>query len=123
MRRRLVKLTLATLVAFAGLVALGTWQVQRLHWKEGLIAVRAAALAAPPVDLPTTLAAARALEFRRVRASGTFLYDHEFPVNTTERESGRAGYLVVTPLRRADGTVLMVERGWEIGRASCRERV
>lgn len=112
MRRRLVKLTLASLLAFAGLIALGTWQVQRLHWKEGLIAERAAALAAPPVDLPATLEAARGLEFRRVRASGVFLHDHEFLVNTTERASGKAGDLVVTPLRRADGSVLLVERGW-----------
>jgi surfeit locus 1 family protein len=112
MRRRLIKLTLASLLAFAALIALGTWQVQRLHWKEGLIAERAAALAAPPVDLPATLEAARGLEFRRVRASGVFLHDHEFLVNTTERESGKGGYLVVTPLRRADGSVLLVERGW-----------
>ncbi|HTZ80558.1 MAG TPA: SURF1 family protein [Stellaceae bacterium] len=112
MRRRIAKLTVTALLAFAALIALGTWQVERLHWKEGLIAARAAALAAPPAELPTSLEAARKLEFRRVRASGVFLYDHEFPVNGTEKESGQAGYLLVTPLRRADGSVLLVDRGW-----------
>ncbi|HUN48605.1 MAG TPA: SURF1 family protein [Stellaceae bacterium] len=112
MRRRLVKLTLVSLSACAALIALGTWQVERLHWKEGLIAARAAALAAPPIDLPGSLDAARGLEFRRVRVSGVFDYAHEFPVNATERDSGKAGDLLVTPLRRADGSVVLVERGW-----------
>ena len=42
-----VGLTIATAIAFAILVALGTWQVQRLHWKEGLLARIAALKAAP----------------------------------------------------------------------------
>ena len=112
MRRRLVKLTLVSLSALAALIALGTWQVERLHWKEGLIAARAAALAAPPIELPASLDAARGLEFRRVRVSGVFDYAHEVPVNATERDSGKAGDLLVTPLRRADGPPVLVERGW-----------
>ena len=41
--------TLLLLVAtFAILVSLGTWQMQRLHWKEGLIARADAAAVAPP---------------------------------------------------------------------------
>ncbi|HZZ35224.1 MAG TPA: SURF1 family cytochrome oxidase biogenesis protein [Caulobacteraceae bacterium] len=42
-----VGLTVAVAIAFAILVGLGTWQVQRLHWKEGLLA-RVAALQAAP---------------------------------------------------------------------------
>ncbi len=41
----------------AGLVALGGWQVQRLHWKEGLIAERQARSAAPAMALPDPLGA------------------------------------------------------------------
>ena len=33
----------ATLLAFVGLVALGTWQLERLAWKRDLIARRASA--------------------------------------------------------------------------------
>jgi surfeit locus 1 family protein len=47
-----VGLTVAVAIAFAILVGLGTWQVQRLHWKEGLLARVAALQAAParPVE-------------------------------------------------------------------------
>ena len=111
-RGRVLKLTLVSLAGFAVLIALGTWQVERLHWKQGLIADRAAAISSAPVDLPRTLEAARPLEFHRVRATGQFLYDREILVHAIERRSGRAGYLVITPLRLEDGAVVLVERGW-----------
>ena len=50
--RRWLVPTLMTGFGVVLLLGLGTWQVQRLHWKEGLIAAREARLAAPPVDLP-----------------------------------------------------------------------
>ena len=111
-RRRVLTLTIGSLAAFAVLIGLGTWQVQRLHWKEALIAERTAAISAPPVELPRTLEAARSLEFHRVRVKGQFLYEREIPVHAIERQRGAAGYLVLTPLRLEDGAVLWVERGW-----------
>lgn len=44
-------LTLASGVAFAVLIALGLWQVQRLQWKQDLIARAEAAADLPPVSL------------------------------------------------------------------------
>jgi len=111
-RRKLVALTIWSLLGFAALIALGTWQIQRLHWKEKLIAERQSAIAAAPVTLPRSLEAARGLDFHRVSASGTFVREREFYVYATERESGDAGVLVVTPLRLDDGATVMVERGW-----------
>jgi len=111
-RRRVLTLTVGSLAAFAVLIGLGTWQVERLDWKEGLIAERTAAISAPPAEVPRTLAAARPLEFHRVQVRGQFLYQHEIPVHAIERQRGAAGYLVVTPLRLGDGTVVLVERGW-----------
>jgi surfeit locus 1 family protein len=105
-------LTLAALAGFAVLIGLGTWQVERLHWKEGLIAERTAATSAPPVALPRSVQAARPLAFRRVQINGVFLHDREIPVHAIERRSGGAGYLVLTPLRLEDGSVVFVERGW-----------
>jgi surfeit locus 1 family protein len=93
------------------LLGLGTWQVQRLHWKEGLIAERNGALAAAPVPLPKTLDAARALEFHPVRAEGEFLNDHELYLNAQSLK-GDAGFHVVTPFRLSDGTIVFIDRGF-----------
>jgi surfeit locus 1 family protein len=93
------------------LLSLGTWQLARLQWKEGLIAAREAGLHSAPTELPATLSAARALEFHPVRAEGEFLNDRELYVNDIS-DSGAAGFAIVTPLRLADGTVLLVDRGF-----------
>jgi len=111
-RRSILTLTLGSLAGFAVLIRLGTWQVERLHWKEGLIAERGAAVSAPPIAVPRTLEAARSLEFRRVRAVGQFQYDREIAMHAIERKHGDAGYLVIAPLRLDDGAVVLVERGW-----------
>jgi surfeit locus 1 family protein len=103
--------TLFTLFGMILLPGLGTWQLQRLQWKEGLIAAREAGLAAAPVPLPATLAAARALEYRRVRASGRFLHDRTLYLYATAA-NGTPGYHVLTPLALAGGAVLMVDRGF-----------
>jgi surfeit locus 1 family protein len=115
LRRRLLVLTGGALAGFAVLIGLGTWQVERLYWKQGLIAARAAAVSAAPVALPRTVEAARPLEFHRVEAKGVFLHDREIPVHAIERRSGGAGYLVLTPLRLENGAVVLVERGWVPG--------
>jgi len=111
-RRRVLTLTAGSLAALAVLIGLGTWQVERLHWKEALIAERTAAVSAPPTALPRTLEETRPLAFHRVRAKGQFLHDREVPVHAIERQRGAAGYLVVTPLRLDDGAIVLVERGW-----------
>lgn len=93
------------------LVGLGTWQVQRLHWKEGLIAQRQAAVAGPPIALPETLAAASDLEFHHVKLEGEFLNRGELYVHAISRD-GKPGYHVVTPFRLHDGDIVLVDRGF-----------
>lgn len=51
-------LTIATLVAFAILCGLGTWQVQRLHWKQDLLARLERLKTAPAQPLADVLARA-----------------------------------------------------------------
>jgi len=93
------------------LLGLGTWQVQRLFWKEGLIAERQAGVRAPPAALPSSLDAARGLEYHHVNATGTFLPDRELFLGASDRE-GHLGYHVIEPLRLASGAVLLVDRGF-----------
>jgi surfeit locus 1 family protein len=51
-QRSWIGLLVPALVAFVVLIGLGTWQLQRKAWKEGLIATLNAQLAAPPAALP-----------------------------------------------------------------------
>jgi surfeit locus 1 family protein len=103
--------TLFTIAAVSMCLALGVWQIQRLHWKEGLIAQRQAALRAPPVALPPSLAAAQRLDLRRVVAGGVLLNDKEILVHAIGPQGG-AGFDVLTPLRRGGDAIVFVNRGF-----------
>ena len=71
--------TVMTLVGIAVLLALGTWQVRRLAWKEALIADIDRQITAPVVELqPGTDPAG--LNFRHVTARGTYLHGAAFAV-------------------------------------------
>ncbi|HEX4193398.1 MAG TPA: SURF1 family protein [Stellaceae bacterium] len=109
--RSLLWPTLWSALGLLLLLGLGTWQVQRLQWKEGLIAERNATLTAAPVPLPQTLDQARALEFHPVHAEGEFLNDHELYLNA-QSFSGDQGFLVVTPFRLSDGRIVFIDRGF-----------
>ncbi len=103
--------TVFTIPAMAILLALGTWQVQRLHWKEGEIAKRQERSQGPGIALPTDFPDPAGVEFTRVALKGSFLHDEEFYLGA-RTESGRVGLNVVTPFLLADGRILLVNRGW-----------
>ncbi|MGO4573487.1 SURF1 family protein [Microvirga sp. 2TAF3] len=110
---------LATLVALAILIGLGSWQLQRRTWKEGLIAqIESRAYGEPGQILPDAQWGqwrADQDEFRRVRVSGTFLHQFETPVYglaSAQRGSPIQGYYLMTPLRLKDGAILMLNRGF-----------
>ncbi|MFV3075792.1 SURF1 family protein [Niveispirillum fermenti] len=112
-----VPVTIATLVALAILIGLGTWQMDRLAWKTDLIAHIDAGLAAGPVDLPGDAPGAMVWEYRRVRVTGYFLHDHESYIGprlyTGTDGRQHQGVHVLTPLVRADGAgTVLVDRGW-----------
>ncbi|HWD59771.1 MAG TPA: SURF1 family protein [Stellaceae bacterium] len=103
-----------TLFAVPGviiLIALGIWQIERLHWKQGLIAQRDAAVVAAPVAPPRSLAEARPLEFHHIVAEGIFANDKELFLAASS-DSGEAGYQVITPLVMTDGRTMLVNRGF-----------
>jgi surfeit locus 1 family protein len=118
--RSLLWLGLFALPAFAGLVALGFWQLDRLAWKEALIAEVSARVSAPPVDAPLEADWARTApgdyEYRHVRLAGTYEFAHQALVfRALDQPRGRfsgPGYLVLTPLRLADGAHVIVNRGF-----------
>ncbi|WP_163875448.1 SURF1 family cytochrome oxidase biogenesis protein [Rhizobium laguerreae] len=113
-RRRLPVFTgILVLIALAILISLGTWQVERLHWKEGLIADIAARQAASPVplaDIEAMAAAGGDIEYRKVTATGRYINNKERHFFATWR--GQTGFYVYTPLELADGRILFVNRGF-----------
>jgi surfeit locus 1 family protein len=102
--------TLFTIPALIILVGLGSWQVQRLHWKEGLIAQRDRMVAAPPIAPPQTLEAEQN-QFRHVADDGVLLNDKEIFLAAAS-EGGGSGYQVLTPLQEPDGRIIFVNRGF-----------
>jgi len=107
----LPKLTIAAGLVFAALMSLGVWQVERLHWKLGLIAEVNRNLAAAPLSLDAARALGAKAQYRRVALSGRFDNAHESYVFTTGPD-GTPVYHVVTPLLLAGGLALMVDRGY-----------
>jgi surfeit locus 1 family protein len=103
--------TVFTAPALLAMLGLGAWQIQRLYWKERLIAERAAAIAAPVVPTPRTLAQARRLDFHRVVAEGIFLHAKEIYLGASAA-AGRIGYHVLTPLAEPDGGIIFINRGY-----------
>ncbi len=103
--------TVFTIPALVILLALGSWQVQRLYWKEEQIALRHERSQPPGMALPASFPDPEGIEFTRVTLKGEFLHDQEFYLGA-RTESGRVGIAVVTPFRLQDGRTILVNRGW-----------
>lgn len=117
--RSLILPGFATLIALAILLGLGTWQLQRKAWKDGLVRqIETRAYGEPGAILPEadwTNWRADQDEFRKVRVTGTFLNDMETPVYGlapgTRQGAPLQGYYIITPLRLPSGAIVMVNRG------------
>ncbi|MCC9626032.1 SURF1 family protein [Thalassospira sp. MA62] len=101
-------------VLFAGFCGLGYWQVERRAWKLDLIERVDARVHADPVSAPDKadwpkVTRARD-EYLNVTMLGHYLNDRESQVYTATDYG--AGYWVVTPFERVDGTIVMVNRGF-----------
>jgi surfeit locus 1 family protein len=87
--------------------------VERLHWKEGLladIAERRAAAPVPLADIEAMAAQGGDIEYRTVTATGRYINNKERHFFATWR--GQTGYYIYTPLQLADGRYLFVNRGF-----------
>ena len=102
--------TFFALPALIILLALGTWQVQRLEWKNQLIHDFETRATADPIELPLG-AIAPEMEFRRLSLTGEFDHDREIFL-TGRTYEGNAGFHIVTPFRLTDGRIILINRGW-----------
>jgi surfeit locus 1 family protein len=117
---RLLLPSLLTTAAFAVLIALGVWQLERKTWKEDLIAAMTARLAAAPQALPAPETwpqlAPGTSEFMRVRLRADFLPvpdTYAYVAGSALRDDIKApGYFVFRPARLPDGRIVAINRGY-----------
>jgi surfeit locus 1 family protein len=93
----------------AVLIWLGVWQMQRLEWKQAIIARAAGMIAADPVALPAA-PDPEADRYRAVSVAGRFTGE-EAHVLTSTREAG-PGYLVIAGYETAEGRRILIDRGF-----------
>lgn len=101
------------LVLFVILLGLGTWQMQRLHWKEGLLQTIDQRTHSAPrqlADVEKEFDASGDVDYTPVTVSGTFLHSGERHFYATW--DGDAGFNVYTPLALDDGRVVLINRGF-----------
>ena len=115
-------LTLVVVPALALLIALGVWQVQRLAWKERLVATAEAAAALPPASLQTVLAL-HDPQFRKVIVTCPGLETAPF-VELQTIHDGAAGVRLVSACAPRDfPAVFLIDRGFVSEEISARPPV
>ena len=91
-------------------LSLGVWQVERLHWKQGLLAEIDRAEAAPPVPLPSDPSA-----FEKVEVIGTLRGDLIAHYGSEVRGvvgGAKIGAQLIMPLERPGRPPILVDLGW-----------
>jgi surfeit locus 1 family protein len=115
-RRFAVIPALATAIGIVILIGLGIWQVQRLHWKEGLLARIAALQSAPPQPLDGVLRRAANdpdIDYVRVRATCPDIETAPY-LRLYSVKDGYAGWRIIAacPLTGGSYGAILVDRGF-----------
>lgn len=105
-----------TLAGAAILFGLMVWQLQRLEWKESLIATLEARLSLAITPLPDSFDPAED-EFRRIEVVGRFAgeagaHGYADAAYLTSARPWGPGYRIVQPFATTDGRTILVDRGF-----------
>lgn len=122
MRRFPWILTVLTVLALVLLIGLGAWQVERLKWKEGLIAAAEVAGAKPPAPLDQVLADGD-LEFRKALIVCPGLASAPF-IELQSIHDSEAGVRLISACKPAGSDFsLLIDRGFIGDEVADRPRV
>jgi cytochrome oxidase assembly protein ShyY1 len=103
------------LILIPSFIGLGMWQRSRYHERTAENAVIRTAMNAPPVPIEGADAVGAAVakqdRWKQLTLVGTFDTAHQF-LARNHQENGNPGFYVITPLTLADGTSVLVNRGW-----------
>jgi len=104
--------TLATLVMFGVLLALGFWQLDRAEQKKALLSQYGGKAEQTVFRLEADLGSTRGLNYRSATVTGHYDNRHQMLLDN-RTQAGRVGYEVLTPfLIRESGVAVLVNRGW-----------
>jgi len=109
MLRRMIFPILMGIVGCAILIALGIWQLNRMAWKEGVLARIEARIHAAPVPLPTAVTEAGD-EYRAVMVQGAFT--GEFIELLAGQKGTSPGVRIIEAFATADGRRILIDRGF-----------
>lgn len=87
-------LTIACLLTLSLLIGLGVWQLQRLHWKQGLIAAQAEQAKRPEVTIEQALKEAHPF-YRKVHLSPCVIRS-ENTLGLRAVQNGQAGFIWIS---------------------------
>jgi surfeit locus 1 family protein len=106
--------TIAFIPVFVLLMYLGTWQVQRLQWKNNLIQTRVDRIASSPLEFTAAREAAspQIIEYRPITVSGLLRNDHRFRLLNRVHNSLQGSHMVVPMVLDGGQGTIMVDRGW-----------
>lgn len=105
-------MTVCAIPCLAILLGLGTWQLERLKWKNNIVAERTERLSFPPIYISDVEKDKWAsLEFRRIIVRGYYMHKGEMLIVNKVRK-GQAGFHLITPFKAETGPILFVNRGW-----------
>lgn len=121
-RSLIVAWCVLALIAFVGFIALGNWQLDRRVWKLALIeraeARARAEVVAPPSREEWAAVAAPSHEYLHVATEGRYLHD---AVTFVQASTGLGvGFWAMVPLQQADGSLVLVNRGFVEKKATYR---
>lgn len=91
------------------LVGLGIWQMQRLEWKQGVLAEIEARISGAPEPLPVMISPEEQ-RYQPVALRGEIL-PGEIRVLVSQKQIG-AGYRIVSPFRTEGGRLILLDRGF-----------
>ncbi len=119
-KRRLAPLLISAAIAFVILCGFGTWQLQRLAWKNDLIVTVETRIAMTPVVAPAPVDWPGLdfvdADYRPIEVEGVFRHDQEIHVfaslEAPRGPVGGFGYFILTPLETTDGWWVIVNRGF-----------
>ncbi|WP_264212747.1 SURF1 family protein [Leisingera thetidis] len=108
--RRVIFLLIISGAGLAVLIGLGTWQLQRKAWKEGILATIEERIAGEPAAGLPAQPESETDRYRPVRLQGEISAD-ELHVLTSVKDAG-PGYRVISPFTLADGRRVLIDRGF-----------